>query len=122
MKNYRGIHQRIGSILGAVGIVVGTVLAANAPANAGPLVTIYPNYGNHHCGAGGWVRAVQVSAFPGTTNVYRDQNWAPVRANSGQNSRIVANVWCAYWWNKSGSTFKVVQSSAYVVANKSYYF
>ncbi len=122
MKQSCQTRQRIGSILVAVGIAAGTGLAVNPPANAGPLVTIYPNYGNQHCGPGGWVRAVQVSAFPGTTNVYRDQNWAPVRANSGQNSRIVANVWCAYWWNKSGNTFKVVQNTAYVVANKSYYF
>ena len=77
MKQSCQTRQRIGSILVAVGIAAGTGLAVNPPANAGPLVTIYPNYGNQHCGPGGWVRAVQVSAFPGTTNVYRDQNWAP---------------------------------------------
>ena len=63
MKQSCQTRQRIGSILVAVGIAAGTGLAVNPPANAGPLVTIYPNYGNQHCGPGGWVRAVQVSAF-----------------------------------------------------------
>lgn len=116
------VRKLFASTMIATSLAVGSAFAINAPASAGPLVTIYPNYGNHHCGPGGWVRAVQVSAFPGTTNVYRPQNWAPVKANSNQSSTIVANVWCAYWWNKSGSTFKVVQRTISVVANKSYYF
>lgn len=119
----RRMRKLLASSMIATSIAVGGLFATSVPANAGPFVTIYPNYGNGHCGPGGWVRAVQVSAFPGTTNVYRPQNWAPVQASSYASTTIVANVWCAYPWSKSGSSFKVVQRNIpSVQPNKSYYF
>lgn len=116
------LRMAIAAPLLILGLSVGSAAAVQAPAAAAGFVTIYPNYGNHHCGPGGWVRAVQVSAFQGTTNVYRNQNWAPVGAVNGRSTQIVANVWCAYWYNKSGSAFKAVSNNVVARANQSYYF
>lgn len=106
------------ALLLSAGIATSVAPGANAAGNT----TIYPNYSNSHCGPLGSVRAIQLAAFPGGTTGYALGNWAPLRANNGASTRIVANVWCNYPWSKSGSSFKVVERTVVARANTSYYF
>ncbi|MFE3755123.1 hypothetical protein ACFXO9_12500 [Nocardia tengchongensis] len=69
------------------------------------------------------MRAVQIAAFPGNSKNWTEGRWVALQVPGGQRIHIVANVNCAYWWNRKGGTYKVVQGDiGSAKANTSYWF
>ncbi|MFE2961293.1 hypothetical protein [Nocardia tengchongensis] len=59
----------------------------------------------------------------GERGAFSASSYVFLQVPGGQRIHIVANVNCAYWWNRKGGTYKVVQGDiGSAKANTSYWF